>query len=114
MLHTHLTSEKWKLFSIDKQILMIANELNRAKNWIDKEDLKKVSSCYERALELIDLTVACSQQTNLKKELLRYRELLALAYIQNKCVFDNELYRLLLNMNVNSRNIMKSQIDDKR
>ena len=109
MLHTGLTSDKWKLFSIDKQILMIANEMDRAKNWIEKKDFEKVSHCYERALELVDLTVECSKNTNFTRELLRYREQLALAYIQNGRVFDNALYRLLLNMNVNSCNVMNTQ-----
>ena len=107
MQHTHLTSEKWKTFSTDKQILMIANELNRAKNWIEKKDFEKVSNCYERAIELVDLTVECSKNTNFTRELLRYREQLALAYIQNGRVFDNALYRLLLSMNVTSFNLMK-------
>jgi hypothetical protein len=109
MQHTHLTSDKWKLFSIDKQILMIANELNRAKNWIEKEDFDKVSSCYERAFELIDLTVECSKNNNFIRELLRYREQLALSYMQNGRVFDNALYRLLLHMNVSSCNVMNTQ-----
>jgi len=61
MLHTHLTLDKWKSFSIDKQILMIANEINRAKNWIEKQDFEKVSHCYERAFELIDITVDTSK-----------------------------------------------------
>jgi len=109
MLHTHLTSEKWKSFGTDKQILMIANEINRAKNWIIKKDFEKVSNCYERAFELIDLTVDCSKKTCFIRELLRYRELLALAYIQNEHVFNNELYRLLLSMNVNSCNLLNTQ-----
>ena len=109
MLHTGLTSDKWKLFGIDKQILMIANEINRAKNWIEKKDFEKVSHCYERAIELVDLTVECSKNTNFTRELLRYREQLALAYIHNGRVFDNALYRLLLNMNANSCNVMNTQ-----
>jgi len=107
MQHTHLTSDKWKTFSTDKQILMIANEMNRAKNWIEKKDFEKVSNCYERALELVDLTVECSRNNNFISELLRYRELLAFAYIQNRHVFDNALYRLLLNMNVTTFNLMR-------
>lgn len=108
MLHTHLTPEKWSSFSRDQQILMIANELNRAKNWGEKKDFNKVSSCYERALELIDLTVDCSTNTTFTRELLRYRELLAMIYKQNEHTFDNILYRILLSMNVYSFNIMSS------
>jgi len=109
MLHTHLTSEKWVTFGPDKQILMIANEINRAKNWTEKKDFEKVSNCYERAFELIDLTVDSSKNRSLIHELMRFRELLALAYIQNEHVFNNELYRLLLSMNVNSCNLLNTQ-----
>lgn len=107
MLHTHLTSEKWKSFSLDNQILMIANEINRAKNWIEKKDFKKVSNCYERAFELIDLTVDCSKNKNFIRELLRYRELLATEYIQK---VDNPktnlgLLRVLLTLNSDCFNL---------
>jgi len=107
MLHTGLTSHKWTSFSIDKQILMIANEMNRAKNWIKKKDFDKVRSCYERALELIDLTAEVSDNLNFIKEILRFREQLAVAYIKNVRVFDEVLYSLLLGMNVNSFNLMR-------
>ena len=107
MLHTNLTSEKWKTFSTDKQILMIANEMNRAKNWIEKKDFERVSNCYERAFELIDLTVECSKNTNFTRELLRYREQLALAYIQNEQTFNTILYKVPLSMNVTSFNLMR-------
>ena len=56
--HKTLTKEKWSRFPFYKQIIMIANEINRAKNWIIKGDIDEVKNCYEKALELIDLTVA--------------------------------------------------------
>ena len=106
MLHTGLTSDKWKTFSVDKQILMIANEMNRAKNWIEKKDFEKVLHCYERAFELIDLTVETSNSRNFNRELLRFREQLALEYIHKEHVFDEVLYRMLLGLNVKSFNIL--------
>ncbi|HHE38787.1 MAG TPA: hypothetical protein ENL20_09485 [Candidatus Cloacimonetes bacterium] len=105
MLHTGLTSDKWKIFSTDKQLLMIANELNRAKNWIDKKDFEKVSFCYERAFELLDLTVECSKNNNLIRELLRFRELLAMTYSNKSPIFDYVLYDQLLSMNIHSFNL---------
>jgi len=61
--------------------LMIANELNRAKNWIEKNDLEEVNNCYERALELLDLTVEITKDKNRLKEYLRLREMMGKFYI---------------------------------
>ena len=53
---------------------MIANEMNRAKNWIRKREATETNLAYERAFELIDL----------KKELLRFRELISELYCQTE------------------------------
>jgi len=107
MLHTDLTSEKWKSFSIDKQLLMIANEINRAKNWIEKKDFEKVLHCYERAFELIDLTVDSSKNRSLVNELMRFRELLATEYIHrvNNTEQNLKLFKVLLSLSLESYNI---------
>jgi len=107
MLHTHLTLDKWKSFSIDKQILMIANEINRAKNWIEKQDFEKVSHCYERAFELIDITVDTSKEKSLIRELLRFRELLATEYVQRVSneKTNSELFNVLISLNLESFNL---------
>ncbi|MFA6924289.1 MAG: hypothetical protein WC223_08555 [Bacteroidales bacterium] len=55
--HKNLTVEKWSVYSKAQQILMIANELNRAKNMPEKNKINETNLCYERAFELIDLTV---------------------------------------------------------
>ena len=83
-LHKNLDGEKWKTFDKSQQILMIANELNRAKNWIIKDDLEEVTNCYERAFELLDLTISLTARKNLLRELLRFREMLAIQYIARK------------------------------
>lgn len=107
MLHTGLSSDKWRSFSVDKQILMIANELNRAKHWVEKKDFDKVHSCYERAFELIDLSVGVAENYSFLKEMLRLRERLGMAYIQRSCeTFDSTLYHILLGMNVSSCNLL--------
>ncbi|OPX24620.1 MAG: hypothetical protein B1H05_04910 [Candidatus Cloacimonas sp. 4484_140] len=107
MLHTGLTSDKWSSFSIDKQILMIANEMNRAKNWIEKKDFEKVLHCYERALELLDLTVNSSKNRSLVNELMRFRELLATEYIHkvNNTEQNLKLFKVLLSLSLESYNI---------
>lgn len=80
VLHKNLTPQKWSKFTTDQQLFMIGNELNRALNLSNQKD--KVS-CFERAFELVDLTISC-QKENLRRELLRWRELLAETYLKKK------------------------------
>ncbi len=49
-----MTLERWSCFAKGQQILMIANEINRAKNILSKNNSDDVNSSYERALDLID------------------------------------------------------------
>jgi len=44
-----------------QQILMIANELNRAQNWIEKPQFNEVNLTYERAMKLMDITISDNQ-----------------------------------------------------
>ena len=106
-LHKNLDKEKWETFNKGQQILMIANELNRAKNWIIKGDLEEVNNCYERAFELLDLTISLTIKKNLLKELLRFREMLAIQYIskQKNIKINQKLFKVLLFMNKESYNI---------
>ena len=53
-LHKSMTLERWSCFAKGQQILMIANEINRAKNILSKNNSDDVNSSYERALDLID------------------------------------------------------------
>jgi hypothetical protein len=107
-LHKNLNLEKWSCYSKGKQILMIANELNRAGNWIEKCQNFEVNQCYERAFELIDLTIEDNKWKNGLKELLRFREVLAALYIQeNKDVTMNKkAYEVLLTLSSESYNIL--------
>jgi hypothetical protein len=79
--HKTLSIEKWSTFPFSRQILMIANELNRAGVWIGKGDFLEVKLCYERALELIWLTVPGIKNFRKLRELLRLRGVLAYRYL---------------------------------
>lgn len=99
-LHKTLTSEKWSKYSRDQQVLMIANEMNRlisgTKNGLEQAALIE---CMERLFELTDLTID-SQKGNLRKELLRWREIFAENYLLNvnELAESNleQLYKVLL------------------
>jgi hypothetical protein len=55
--HSSLSPERWASFSLDQQILMIGNEMNRAQRSIELGDRQGLSLSYERVLRLVDLTV---------------------------------------------------------
>jgi len=99
-LHRNLESAKWQKFSVKQRELMIANELNRAKNWIEKNDLEEVNNCYERALELLDLTVEITKSGNRLREYLRLREMMGKLYIEKNgnLKLNNQLFSCICTM----------------
>jgi pantothenate kinase len=79
--HASLTPERWARFTLDQQILMIANEMNRASGLLGPRDVDSLRRTYERVLRLVDLTVATQSRRGLRRELLRWRDLIAASYI---------------------------------
>lgn len=80
-IHKNLSPQKGATFPIDRQIFMIANELQRLltciKNDIGFSTQKERIEC---AFELIDLTISV-QNGHFHYELLRWRELFAALYL---------------------------------
>jgi len=79
--HAGLTEERWSQFTLDQQILMIGNEMNRASKLLDPLERESLRNGYERVLRLLDLTVAVNSKRTLRRELLRWRDLIAALYI---------------------------------
>jgi hypothetical protein len=80
--HASLTPERWRSFSLDQQILMIGNEMNRASRFIELADHPALLRAYERVLRLVDLTVEVQKGYGLRRELLRWRDLVAALYVR--------------------------------
>lgn len=80
--HASLTPERWSDFDLDQQILMVGNEMNRASRSIRLNDLNGLRLGYERVLRLVDLTVEVQKGYGLRRELLRWRDLIAELYIE--------------------------------
>ena len=91
-LHSHLNPEKWGTYTKTQQVLMISNELNRALNCLGSNHPLDAEKCYERAIELTDLTVEDQRWDNGLKELLRFREVLSEIFLSK----DEDLTRLIL------------------
>jgi hypothetical protein len=96
--HSTLTPERWARFSLDQQIIMIGNEMNRATRLFAPDDTDSLRRTYERVLRLTDLTVATQPRRALRRELLRWRDLVAALYIgvRSNPKAHSEAFRCLL------------------
>ena len=80
--HVSLTQERWTQFTLDQQILMIANEMNRSAKFLGPGGEARRRNAYERGLALVDLTIQAHTARGLRRELLRWRDLLAALYLE--------------------------------
>lgn len=99
--HKNLDSAKWKKFSKENQLLNIASEFSRAKNWLAKNDENEFLNCLNRCFELIDLTINDYRWSKSLKELLRFREVLAEFYIKKEKNLKEfiKIFKVLLRFN---------------
>jgi hypothetical protein len=94
--HASLTLERWAAFSRDQQILMIANEMNRAGRLFGARDRGRLANAYERVLRLADLTAESQASRSLRRELLRWREMAGALYLEPDEEGHRALFRALL------------------
>jgi hypothetical protein len=80
--HTGLTLERWAGFTSDQQLLMIANEMSRAAKLMMPADRARLKNSYARTLQLTDLTVAARREHGFRRELLRWRDLVARLWLE--------------------------------
>ncbi|MDZ4772996.1 MAG: hypothetical protein SGI72_07655 [Planctomycetota bacterium] len=92
--HAELTTERWRDFDRTQQVLQIAAEMHRAKRALCVDRLPSLKLGYERVLRLTDLTVQVQTSLSLRRELLRWRDLIAQLYLQDGP--DSETHGLLL------------------
>jgi len=79
--HAGLAPERWQGFTLDQQVLMIANEMHRASKLTKPDDGERRRSAYARALQLADLTVQVAGRPAVRREVLRWRDLVAALYV---------------------------------
>ncbi|MFN3533553.1 MAG: hypothetical protein ACK41Q_13765 [Candidatus Brocadia sp.] len=91
---------------------MIANELNRAKSWLIKNDHEEVTNCYERAFELLDLTVSIVKKENLLREMLRLREVIGNEYVKKKRDLrtTETILKVLISLDSESYNLLNKKV----
>ncbi|MGH7338039.1 MAG: hypothetical protein ACREI7_10695, partial [Myxococcota bacterium] len=97
--HAGLTIERWAQFDFGRQILMIANELHRARQLTTAADFERRRSSLERVYALVDLTIAANPAPRRRRELLRWREQLGVAYLAATAPeLERTLLRVLLQL----------------
>jgi hypothetical protein len=82
--HRELAEGRWNLLSFAEQMANIGSEIERTISWKKKGRTDIGGRAFERALELIDLTVADPKNRTRLRELLRVREA-----ISDHFYFDN-------------------------
>jgi hypothetical protein len=79
--HAGLSPARWASFPVAQQLLMIANEMNRASKLMGPRDCERLRTSYERVLALADLTIRVNPGRSLRREMLRWRDLIAALYV---------------------------------
>jgi hypothetical protein len=82
--HRELAGGKWNWLPFGEQIANVGSEVERTISWKSKGREDVSWRAFDRAIELLDPTIADAKNRKRLKELLRVRELLA-----DYFVFDN-------------------------
>jgi hypothetical protein len=74
-IHDQLASGRWQSLSLVEQLANVGSDVARAARWQGK-DKQRCEQAFDRAVELLDLTIADTRWKGRRKELTRVRELL--------------------------------------
>jgi|SRR3989304_1023637 len=84
-IHKELAAGRWFELSLIEQLANVGMDIERTIQWKQKQNNEYSRQAFERALDLIDLTVADPKNRNRLKEITRTREALV-----DYFVYDNE------------------------
>jgi len=85
IVHKQLASGHWFKLSLVEQLANVGSDIERTIQWKKRGNIEYSQKAFERALELLDLTIADPKNKGRLKEVLRTREALV-----DHFVFDNE------------------------
>jgi hypothetical protein len=72
--HKELAAGRWAKMPLAEQMANIGSEVERAISWRSKKNADYARMAFERALELIDLTLDSTAKASSLKEIARVRE----------------------------------------
>ena len=76
-IHQELAAGRWFALSLVEQLAHVGSEVERTMRWRGKGNAEYAQRAFERALELLDLTIADAKHRARLRELTRLREVLA-------------------------------------
>ena len=74
--HKDLAAGRWNTLSFMEQMANIGSEVERALNWKARNNAEHCRKAFDRAIELVDLSLTGSKEFPKLKELARVREAL--------------------------------------
>jgi hypothetical protein len=81
--HRELAAGRWNQFSFAEQMANVGSEIERTISWKAKGRKDYGDRAFDRAIELLDLTIADARNRKRLRELLRVREALADYFVFN-------------------------------
>lgn len=72
--HKELAAGRWEKLGLLEQMANVGSEIERALSWKAKNNLERSANAFDRALELLDLTLDCPRNQPHLKEIARARE----------------------------------------
>jgi hypothetical protein len=75
--HKELAAGRWNKLAFVEQMANVGSEVERTIGWLKKKNTEYCRLAFDRALELLDLTMADKKNLSRLKELARVREALA-------------------------------------
>ena len=72
-----MTQDQWAKLTLAQQFGNIGSELTRARLWEEKNDFSQREKSFERAFDLIDLTIGDRRWIKRLAEITRFREVIA-------------------------------------
>jgi len=75
-IHRELAAGRWFDLSLMEQLGHVGSEIERTMHWRDRGNTEYGRRAFERALELLDLTIADPKHRSRLRELTRLREVL--------------------------------------
>ncbi|MDD5422888.1 MAG: hypothetical protein WC592_08550 [Candidatus Omnitrophota bacterium] len=94
VMHKELAAGRWAKMPLCEQMANVGSEVDRALNWRSKGNADHSRNAFERALELMDLTIESASSFARLKELTRVREAMV-DYFMGQNIFGStdELWR---------------------
>ncbi len=88
--HKDLAAGRWSQLTFLEQMANVGSEVERALNWRAKKNAPYAERAFERALELLDLTLATARSSARLKELARVREALVGDFMESNASASTE------------------------